>query len=110
MFAFLQGLVNKAQHIVFIESALESVFCPFTKPKTINEIIQVCGHSQCKCEFQKLEPEVVENLINICRKNRMFHAKNFVKTNYATKYSDTSAINDSNELIQNLIELIMKKK
>jgi hypothetical protein len=68
----IQELVNKAQHIVHIESAMEFILCPWgmCKPRPVDEIVKICSHSQCKCVFKKMEPDIVNQLTRIVKRRK----------------------------------------
>ena len=72
--AHLQELINKAQHIVHIESILNYVFhCCLTLRNRIRipNIALICSHYICSCSARKIDPELVKELTKIVRKRKI---------------------------------------
>ncbi len=72
--AHIQELVNSAQHIVHFESAISFLCWPLPKklrPKTIDPVVKICGHSQCKCENRRMSPDIVERLDKIVKRRQL---------------------------------------
>ena len=70
-------MVNKAQHIAHVESALNSLcyVCKFNRSQDVFEVA-ICSHSQCNCKFQKVDSENVKQLLKIVKKREMSALKN----------------------------------
>lgn len=71
----IQELVNKAQHIVHIESFLIFMCCliPVVKRKIkqVDPILSICAHSQCQCDKRKVSKNIVLQLQEIVKKRRL---------------------------------------
>ena len=103
--------------MVQIEETMSSFICPFSKPPVIDELIQVCGHSQCNCNYEKLEPDIVNNLVKIAKKHQMnkyMSNSSKILDNSSSSYKAYAKRNsftlDNQELIQELLRLIMENK
>jgi len=79
----IQELVNKAQHIAHIESALNSLcyICRFHRSGDVFEVA-ICTHSQCHCKFEKMDSNNIDELLKI-EKRKIFNLKN--RLNASTK-------------------------
>ena len=80
---YFQELVNKAQHIAHIESALNSLcyICRFHRSGDVFEVA-ICTHSQCHCKFEKMDSNNIDELLKI-EKRKIFNLKN--RLNASTK-------------------------
>jgi hypothetical protein len=109
---YIQELVNKAQHVVHIESGIDFICCPWPmwcKPR-LEPIVKICSHSQCKCDFRKMEPEIVEQLTRIVKRRQLLeHAKEISSNisadsnNAGTVIESISKILTSSSLVQSSI-------
>ena len=65
----IQSVVNKAQHIVFIETLVTKFFrcClgGFKSKLRVPDYVMICGHHMCKCKFHKLSSGITESLREI---------------------------------------------
>ena len=103
--------------MVHIEETMSSYICPFSKTPAIDELIQVCGHSQCNCDYEKLEPDIVNNLVKIAKKHQMnkyMSNSSKIMDNSTSSYKAYAKRNsltlDNQELIQELLKLLMENK
>lgn len=75
--ARLQELINKAQHIVFIESVAIYLFCFWSAVKNclkVSNTVNICGHNLChSCEARRMPPRIVVSLKQIVTKRRFLH-------------------------------------
>ena len=62
--------MNKAQHIVYIETLLASLcyICKYTH-ETVE--VKICNHTQCRCEFTKMDKDIVGQLSKIIWKTKL---------------------------------------
>lgn len=69
--AELQRLVNKAQHVVYVESVMNYLCCCWDTLKQhcrISKTVLICGHNLCHCQFNQMDPDIVSGLKKIVRK------------------------------------------
>ena len=67
-----QELVNKVQHIVQTETAIDSICCFHKIGQSEDKCeTKICAHSQCNCDFDKMDDEVTEKLNAIVRKRQL---------------------------------------
>lgn len=74
----LQELVNKAQHIVYMESMMLYICCclgvKHRSSMVTSAVVRVCPHNMCKCRRDKgrriLDPDIVKGLRKIVKKRK----------------------------------------
>lgn len=69
----VQELLNKAQHIVQTETAIDSICCFYKigqSPEDKLEI-RICPHTQCQCDFTKMDDDVTDKLMKIVRRKQL---------------------------------------
>lgn len=69
--ARLQELVNKAQHVVHIDSLLDYVFGCCSKIRGhlhIPNRVLICTHNLCSCEARKIQNQIAQDLQEIVQK------------------------------------------
>ena len=99
----VQELVNKVQHIVQIETAIDSICC-FYKVDHIEDKYEtkICVHTQCQCEFTKVDDEVTDKLNGIVKKRQLLKlAQNpdQLRLVQAIEYHDSNSFDFIHEIL-----------